>query len=64
MTLAAKGQSLTLTSDHLVAGALRARFEYRTDFASEPIFPHENGSQQKTQTTLTVGLVYSFAGKI
>jgi hypothetical protein len=64
MTIGAKGQSLTLTSDHLVAGGLRARFEYRTDFADQAIFPHENGSKKKAQTTLTVGLVYSFAGKI
>jgi hypothetical protein len=64
MTIGAKGQSLTLTSDHLVAGGLRARFEYRTDFADQAIFPHENGSKKKAQTTLTVGLVYFFAGKI
>ena len=64
MTLGTKGQSLTLTSDHLLAGALRARFEYRTDFADQAIFPNADGSKRKSQTTLTVGLVCGFAGKI
>jgi len=64
MTLDAKGQTLTITSDHLVAGGLRARLEYRTDFADAPTFPSDSGSLKKNQTTLTVGLVYAFTGKI
>jgi hypothetical protein len=64
MTFGTKIQSLTVTSDHLVAGALKLRLEYRTDFAAEPIFPKDDGFNQKSQTTLTVGLVYGFAGKI
>jgi hypothetical protein len=64
MTLGSKAQSVTVTSDHLVAGALKLRLEYRTDFADEPIFPKDDGSTKKSQTTLTVGLVYGFGGKI
>jgi hypothetical protein len=64
MTFGTKVQSLTLTSDHLVAGGLKLRLEYRTDFADDAIFPKDNGLDEKTQTTLTVGLVYGFGGKI
>jgi hypothetical protein len=60
MTIGARAQSLTLTSDHVVAGALGARLEYRTDFASEDLFATDDGSFVGSQTTLTVGLVYSF----
>jgi hypothetical protein len=64
MLLGTTGQSITVTSDHLVAGALKARLEYRTDFADEAVFPTDDGDPKKSQTTLTVGLVYSFGGKI
>jgi len=64
MTFGTKAQSLTFTSDHLVAGGLKARLEYRTDFADEAIFDKSDGSSKKSQTTLTVGLVYGFGGKI
>jgi len=64
MFIGTKGQTLTLTSDHLIAGGLKARFEYRTDFADEAIFSKDDGSSKKSQTTLTVGLVYGFGGKI
>jgi hypothetical protein len=64
MLLGTKGQTLTLTSDHVVAGNLRARLECRTDFADEAIFPKDDGSFKKSQTTFTVGLVYGFGGKI
>ncbi len=64
MTLGTKGQSITVTSDHLIAGALKARLEYRTDFADEDVFPKDDGSLKGSQTTLTVGLVVSFGGKI
>ena len=64
MTFGTKVQSFTVTSDHLVAGGLKLRLEYRTDFADEAIFPKDDGSDEKSQTTLTVGLVYGFGGKI
>lgn len=64
MTIGTKAQSVTVTSDHLIAGSLIMRLEYRTDFAEEPIFPKDDGSKKKSQTTLTVGLVYGFGGKI
>jgi len=55
---------VTVTSDHLIAGSLVMRLEYRTDFAKEPIFPKDDGSTKKSQTTLTAGLVFGFGGKI
>jgi hypothetical protein len=64
MTLGTTAQTLTLTSDHLIAGGLRARLEYRTDFADDAVFPKDNGLFKDSQTTLTVGLVYGFGGKI
>jgi predicted porin len=64
MTFGTKVQSFTVTSDHQVAGGLKLRLEYRTDFADEAIFPKDDGSDEKSQTTLTVGLVYGFGGKI
>ena len=64
MTFGTKAQTITVTSDHLIAGGLKARLEYRTDFADDPIFSKDDGSTRKSQTTLTVGLVYGFGGKI
>jgi hypothetical protein len=64
MLIGTKGQTFTLTSDHLIADSLKARFEYRTDFADDAIFAKNDGSSKKSQTTLTVGLVYGFGGKI
>ena len=64
MTFNTKAQSLTITSDHLIAGGLKARLEYRTDFADEEFFTNSDGDGKKSQTTLTVGLVYGFGGKI
>jgi hypothetical protein len=64
MTFGTKAQSLTVTTDHTIAGALKARLEYRTDFADEAIFVADDGSPKKSQTTLTVGIVCSFSGGI
>jgi hypothetical protein len=64
MTFGTKVQSVTLTSDHTIAGALKARLEYRTDFADEDIFETDSGSHRASQTTLTVGVVCSFGGSI
>jgi hypothetical protein len=64
MTFGTKISSFTLTSDHTIAGSLKMRLEYRTDFADDPIFPKDDESTKKSQTTLTVGLVYGFGGKI
>ena len=62
MTFGTTAQTITITSDHTIAGSLKARLEYRTDFAAEPIFEKNDGSTTKNQTTLTVGLVYNFGG--
>jgi hypothetical protein len=64
MTIGDKAQSFTLTSDHLIAGALKARLEYRLDLTDGDFFEKDDGSLTDSQSTVTVGLVYSFAGKI
>jgi hypothetical protein len=64
MTFGTKAQSFTVTSDHLIAGALKARLEYRLDKTDDDFFEKSDGSLTDSQQTFTVGLVYSFAGKI
>jgi hypothetical protein len=64
MTFGTVVQSVTVTGDYTIAGALKARLEYRTDFADEDVFPADDGSLRGSQTTLTVGVVYSFGGSI
>ena len=64
MTLGTTAQSLTVTSDHVMAENLRLRFEYRTDFADEPVFPKDDGTSKDSQTTLAFGLVVTFGGEI
>jgi hypothetical protein len=62
MTIGTTAQSITVTTDHTIAGALRVRLEYRTDLAGEAIFPTSDGPTKKAQTTLTAGIVYAFGG--
>jgi hypothetical protein len=64
MTIGQAAQTVTLTSDHLVAGGLRLRLEYRGDFTEEPFFVDEDGDLKDSQHAVLVGLVYSFGGKI
>jgi hypothetical protein len=64
MTIGGKAQSFTLTSDHLVAGALKTRLEYRYDSTDDPFFPSDSGKLKKSQSAFLIGLVYSFGGKI
>jgi hypothetical protein len=64
MTFGTTAQTVTVTSDHLVAGGLKMRLEYRTDLSDDPVFPKDDGTVKKSQTTVTVGLVYVFGGKI
>ncbi|HUL80160.1 MAG TPA: porin [Vicinamibacteria bacterium] len=62
MTFGTKAQEVTITSDHTIAGALKARLEYRTDFADAAIFASDSGAKKRSQTTLAIGLVYTFGG--
>ena len=64
MTFGQKGQTFTLTSDHTVAGSLKARIEYRLDKTDDPFFPKDDGTLKDNQSTVTVGLVYLFGSKI
>ena len=64
MTIGQKAQTFTLTSDHVVAGALKLRLEYRGDFTQHPYFTDDKGALKDSQHAVLVGVVYSFAGKI
>jgi hypothetical protein len=64
MTIGQKAQTVTLTSDHLVAGGLKLRLEYRGDFTHDPFFTDEDGSLEDSQHAVLVGVVYAFGGKI
>ena len=64
MTFGQKAQTLTLTSDHLVAGALKLRLEYRGSFTEDPFLTDDTGKLKDSQHALLVGVVYTFGGKI
>jgi Putative beta-barrel porin-2, OmpL-like. bbp2 len=64
MTIGQKAQTLTLTSDHQVAGALKLRLEYRGDFTQDPFFTDDKGKKKDSQHAVLVGIVYTFGGKI
>jgi hypothetical protein len=64
MLIGQKAQTFTLTSDHLVAGGLRVRLEYRGDFTDDPFFLDEDGDLKDSQSAFIVGLVYTFGGKL
>jgi hypothetical protein len=64
MLIGQKAQTLTLTSDHVVAGGLKLRLEYRGDFTDSAFFTDEDGGLKDSQHALIVGLVYAFGGKI
>lgn len=55
--------SVTLTGEYKAVGGLMTRFEYRTDFSSDPFFLNDSGDLEKNQTTLSVGLIYAFSSK-
>src|SRR5262249_40859733 len=63
MTLGPKGAAGGPPNDHPVAGA-RGGPQSEATFADEPIYPRHDGATRKSQSTLTVGLVYGFSGKI
>jgi hypothetical protein len=64
MIIGQTAKTLTLTSDHLVAGALKVRLEYRADFTDRPFFTNDKGVLQESQSALLIGLVYAFGGHI
>jgi hypothetical protein len=64
MTIGQTARTLTLTSDLLVAGALKLRLEYRGDFTDQPFFANNKGELKDSQSAVIVGLVYAFGGRI
>lgn len=60
MTIGEKAQSFTVTSDHTFDDLI-ARIEFRVDRAeTETFFTKDDGTDARTQPSLTVGLVYPF----
>jgi hypothetical protein len=64
MTIGQKAQSFTITSDHDVYDGLKMRLEYRLDKTAGEYFVKDDGTLTDSQSTLTVGVVYGFGGKI
>jgi hypothetical protein len=64
MTIGQRAQTMTLTSDHLIAGGLKLRLEYRGDFTDEPFFADDRGARKDSQHAVLVGLVCAFGGRI
>jgi opacity protein-like surface antigen len=64
MTIGQTAQTFTVTSDHRVADALKVRLEYRLDRTKNDYFERSDGTLTDSQSTLTVGVVCGFGGKI
>jgi hypothetical protein len=64
MTIGRLVQTLTLTSEHVVASSLRVRLEYRGDFAEDPYFADDDGGLSESQHALSAGVVFTFGGRI
>ncbi|MBI4852505.1 MAG: porin [Acidobacteria bacterium] len=56
-------KSLTLTGERTIKGGLIGRLEYRRDFSNKNFFNKSIGRTVEAQTTLTLGVVYSFSSK-
>jgi hypothetical protein len=54
-------QEVTGTLERTIAGHIIGRFEYRHDLSNQPFFPKGTRALDKTQNTLTAGLVFTFA---
>jgi hypothetical protein len=57
-------QEITLTSEVKIAKALVTRLEYRRDSSDASFFHTDTGAAKRSQTTLTLGVLYVFGGKI
>ena len=55
--------SVTLTGEYKAIGGLMTRFEYRTDFSSDPFFLDDDGDLKNNQTTLSLSFIYAFSSK-
>jgi hypothetical protein len=64
MLIGQKAQTFTVTSDHVVAGGLKTRLEFRLDKTKDPYFLDDDGDTKKSQAAFGIGVVYSFGGKI
>jgi hypothetical protein len=64
MTIGQKAQTVTLTSDHQIAGALTVRLEYRGDFAEDSFFTDDKGHKKDSQHAVLAGVVVTFGGRI
>lgn len=56
-------KEVTGTFEVKPADAFIWRVEYRTDFSNQPVFKNSGGTLEKRQTSVGVGVIYSFAFK-
>jgi len=63
-TIGTNVSSGTLTTEFKLGGGVITKLDLRTDMADDPIFMKDNGSLTDSQTSVTLGLVYAFGGKI
>ena len=55
-----KVKEITITSEQKLGGKLLTRLEYRRDFSDQPFFS-KAGVPRKSQSNITLGLVYAFS---
>lgn len=63
-TLGTTVTSGTLTTEFKIGGGVITKIDLRTDMADDPIFAGEGLEVKDSQTSVTVGLVYAFGGKL
>jgi len=56
-------KSFTLTGERAIKGGLLGRLEYRRDFSDKAFFNKSINRTVEAQTTLTLGVIYSFSSK-
>jgi hypothetical protein len=56
-----KVKELTITSEQKLGGKLVTRIEYRRDFSDQEFFTSKTGGPRRSQSNITIGLIYAFA---
>lgn len=56
-------KSVTLTGERTLKGGLIGRLEYRRDFSDKNFFNKSTNRTVEAQSTLTLGIIYSFSSK-
>ena len=59
-----KVKEVTLTGEFAAKSGVQMRVEFRRDFSNEPFFLKDTDTHVNAQSTLTVGVIYTFNSKI